>query len=215
MHFLIRKNKMKKNRFYSIYKKTLLLLLFTLPVLTVYADSLEVKKGMTLWYKIIHGTDSIKLEVRILEVSSQVSFDFIVRGNHGFYGRVMMSPEALQTGIKQFNFSMKGDVSLKDATSLWISQLVYNTLKNVGEMKMAIQKEEKNYKRTMYTNYLVKKDGKMITIPCMLVESDGNLKEQFFIADNKDFPIILSMNLGFPFELIQIDSPKETPEINK
>jgi hypothetical protein len=171
-----------------------------------YSQELAITKGMTLKYKIVHGTDSIKLQVMMKEVSNQVIFDFILRSMNSFYGRVIMTPNALKNGTKQYNYSIKGDITLTDATAVLMSQYVYSALKEAGEIKMAPDGKEKTYKIIKEQNYEVIKDGKKISVPAILVESDGAPKDMFLIADNKDFPIILRMNLGFMFDLEEVDS---------
>jgi hypothetical protein len=178
-------------------------------------DSLTITKGMTLKYNIVHNYDSMKLNVMIREVSNQVIFDFTLRSLNSFYGRVIMTPNALKNGTKQYNYTRQGDVTLTNATAIWMSQYVYTTLKDSGEIKMAPDGKEKVYKRVRYQDYEVIKDGKKISIPAFMVLSDGdNPKDMFLIADNKNFPIILQMNLGFKFDLSEIDS-EEIPANQK
>jgi hypothetical protein len=174
-------------------------------------DTLTITNGMILKYKIVQGPDSIRLNIMIKEVSDRVIFDFILRSKNSFYGRVIMTPNALMNGTRQYNYTVKGDVTLDDGTAVWMSQYVYSTLKDIGEIKYAPNGKEQVYKRIKYQNYDVIKDGKKISIPAFLVESDGNPKDMFLIADNKKFPIILRMNLGFVFDLVEIGYEKESP----
>ena len=178
---------------------------------TTKADSLNVTKGMTLTYRIVRDPDTMKLIVMIKEVSDKVVFDFIIRSKNSFYGRVTMTAEALEKGIRQYNYSVKGDVELTNATAVWVSQLYYTKFKDSVLLQMAPDGKEKIYHREKFMNYEVLKDGKKIKIPCFQVLSDGSPRDEFVIADNKSFPIIMHMNMGFDFDLIEIKSEEQPP----
>ena len=115
-----------------------------------------------------------------------------------------MTPDALKNGLRQYNYSVKGDVTLTDAVAVLMSQYVYRTLKDSAVLTMAPDRKEKTYRRKEFMDYPVVKDGKKFSVPAFLVESDDSTKDVFVIADNKSFPLILRMNLGFEFDLKEV-----------
>ncbi len=174
------------------------------------ADSLAIKSGMILNYKILKTSDTIRLKVMIKEVSQRVIFDFILLSINSFYGRVILTPQALQSGTRQYNYSVKGDVILTDGTAVWMSQDVFQTLRNKGQIRYTPNGKEKLYKLIKHQNYEVLFDTKKIPIPALLIESEEDPKDVFIIADNANFPIILSMNLGFQFDLSEVLTEEAT-----
>ncbi len=176
-----------------------------------YSQELKLQKGMTLKYDIVKGHDSMQLKVMIKEVAPEFVFDFLLRSKSSFYGRVTMTPDALKNGLRQYNYSVKGDVTLTDAVAVLMSQYAYSTLKDSAVLTMSPDRKEKTFRRKELLNYPMMQDKKNISIPAFLVESDDSTKDVFVIADNKSFPVILRMNLGFEFDLKEVISVEPSP----
>ncbi len=170
------------------------------------AQDFRVTPGMTLKYNVTDGEAKYQLWVMVHDVLPEVTFSWLILNDKCPQGHIKISADAWRTADKQNNLFDPGYQKLSEQTCIWVSQYVFASLKNNGDVKMTPDQNEKHYVRKDYQDFPVKINGTAATIHCMHVESDDATKDQFFIADAKQTPIILKMNFGFSMELFEINS---------
>jgi hypothetical protein len=190
----------------KITKGIMLMMLLSLLVMGLNAQDFKVTPGMTLKYNVKDGDNKYTMWVMVKDVFPEVTFDWLILNDKCIQGRIKISSDAWKTADKENNLFDPGYQKLSEQTCLWVSQYIYSSLKNNGDVKMTPDQNEKHYVRKEYQDYPVKIDGKQGTFHCMYVESDDPSKDKFWIADAKTTPIILKMNFGFSMELYEINS---------
>lgn len=146
----------------------------------------------------------------IVNMANGISFKFKMTGDVGIGGLISISKEATDTAHTQNNRFSNGDLQLTDATTVWISNAVFNDLKTKGETFISADIfGEKQYEVIVddYNDddefYTVRVDDKDKYIRCIKIASkDGD--EEIWINDDPKNPLILKMKLSFSIELKQI-----------
>ena len=195
-----------RNLFIKSSKALVVLLLLNLFISELHAQEFKVTRGMTLKYNVTDGETKYKMWVMVKDVFPEPIFDWLILNDKCVQGRIKISAEAWKTADKEYNLFDPGYQKLTEQTTLWVSQYIYSSLKNNGDVKMTPDQNEKHYVRKEYQDFPVKIDGQASTIHCMYLESDDATKDKFWIADSKNTPIILKMNFGFSMELYEINS---------
>ncbi len=170
------------------------------------AQEFKVTRGMTLKYNVTDGESKYKLWVMVKDVFPEPVFDWLILNDKCVQGRIKISSEAWKTADKQNNLFDPGYQKLNEQTCIWVSQYIYSSLKNNGDVKMTPDQNEKHYVRKDYQDFPVKIDGQAATIHCMYLESDDASKDKFWINDTKNTPVIIKMNFGFSMELYEINT---------
>jgi tetratricopeptide (TPR) repeat protein len=143
-----------------------------------------------------------------VDMNSGVSFKYKMTGDVGINGVVNISKDAIDTAHVQMNRFSNGNHDLTEETSVWVSNAVFNELKNKGEsfiqasifsaQVFQVVNEDDPY-------YLVKVDDGEKYIRCLhLVSRDRDDSQELWINDDPTNPIILKMKLDFAIELKQI-----------
>ena len=175
----------------------------------LFAQEFKITKGMCLRYNVSSEGENYKMYVILKEVFPQVKFDWIIMKSPCIRGSISMSTDAWKTADKQNNLFDPGDQKLSDQSCIWVSQYIFSSLKNNGEVKMTPDQIEKHYIRKAYKDLSVMVDGKPMNIHTLYTESDDSTKDKFWINDNKNSPVILKMDFGFKMELYEIRSVSE------
>ena len=194
------------NKISKISKSILLFMVLILLTQNLKAQDFKVTKGMCLRYNVTSEGETYKMYVIMKDVFPFVKFDWIIMKNPCIRGTISMSSEAWKTADKQNNLFDPGDQKLNDQSCLWLSQYIYSSLKNNGDVKMTSDQIEKNYSRKGYKDYPVILDGKAKTIKTLYTESDDSTKDKFWIIDNINTPVIAKMDFGYKMELVEIRS---------
>src|ERR1039458_785792 len=195
-----------KNKLSKMTKGIAMMMLLNVFSMGLMAQEFKVTPGMTLKYNVKDGDAKYKMWVMIKDVFPEPVFDWLILNDKCIQGRIKISSEAWKTADKEYNHRDPGYQKLSEQTCIWVSQYIYSSLKNNGDVKMTPDQNEKHYVKKEYQDYPVKIDGKQGTVHCMYLESDDATKDKFWIADAKTTPIILKMNFGFSMELYEINS---------
>jgi len=194
------------NSITKIGKSALLYIVMILLTQNMVAQEFKITKGMCLRYNVTSEGEKYKMYVMVKDVFPQIKFDWIIMKSPCIRGSIAMSSDAWKTADKQNNLFDPGDQKLNDQSCIWVSQYIYSSLKNNGEVKMTPDQVEKHYIRKVYKDYPITLDGKATTIKALYTESDDSTKDKFWINDNKNSPVILKMDFGYSMELYEICS---------
>jgi len=161
------------------------------------------KSGMKLIYHVIYFGDEYDFIVHVNLLSKDISFDWLMTAPINSSGTVTIREKALKSAVKLFNYYSDGDtLEFEDYTSVWVSDLVYDALnknKNIiidaGDGNEMLTYEN-NEKLSVIIN------GEASDLDCIYSSSD--LFGWFWILDNRKFPIIVKMEIGWTITLTEI-----------
>ncbi len=144
-----------------------------------------------------------------------LDFKWNITSGEGMQGAVKLSKAALDTAHEEMNLFSKGDVSLTDKTTVWISRSVFNDLLTKGEtyinadgqdrlFKVATQEMEDDYQVENYTPYITYngEEGKMIKL--LHIYTDDGSGYEMWINHDANNPMIIKMKLDFSIELKEV-----------
>jgi len=188
----------------KFFLRVVLLLLF-ISATNLFAQKINLKKNLLLNYEAITPNGVYDFKVKVEEVKKEIIFKFWMTNEQKTSGRIILMDEALKEAFGQYNNFNQKEVALKNLSSIWISQFVYQSLKNDGKVFISTSTDLTNLTELSVKkneNYEVKLDGKKVSIPAMYCETKEEKK--YFIYDNSFNPLILHMKLDFELRLKEI-----------
>ena len=147
-----------------------------------------------------------RLYITIKEVSPDVSFDWILLGYNTSSGSITIKKDASDCSVTFCDKFSCDDTTLLTTTCIRMSNSVFAGLKKKGESKMIPDKSENTFRKKDSKNYDFSLDGKNIKIITLYAESAEDARNKIWIYDNKDFPLVLAMNMGVSLELYEANS---------
>lgn len=131
-----------------------------------------------------------------------ITFDYNMTDADKTTGSVSISPDAVSTAIKQNNYFVGGKMQLREATAIWLSNKVYNNLKNgaanidIGSGSEVLTLKEK-------VKMSVKMGGKNKEVKVLYAETQTGHK--FWILDDKNNPVVLKFDTGWTLDIKEIN----------
>lgn len=175
----------------------------------VMADVRPTQQRTYIYEVVFQGnTYDFRVTNPIVDMGKGVSFKFKMTGDVGITGLIKISKDAIDTAHVQMNRFGNGNKELTEETSVWLSNAVFNELKQNGESFIqasifsAQVFEVVNEDDPFYT---VKVDDEDKYIKCIRIASkSGDDSQEIWINDDPKNPLILKMKLDFSIELKQI-----------
>ncbi len=147
--------------------------------------------------------------VTVKSLSDGITFDYEMTNAAKTKGTIIMTKEALENAVNQYNHFQGGEKKLTDATTVWVSKKVFNDLVEKGEAVIS-----PDGGKTMvtiggatplhdFTMHNAKSDEKMDDISHIYAESeDGKIKYRIHMSEYH--PLILKMDLGWTITLKEL-----------
>jgi hypothetical protein len=167
--------------------------------------------GDKLVYEVNAGGQVYDFIITIQQPKSDVyrySFDWEMTAPVNKSGHVNISKTAAIDGKKYMNYFMGGDLTLTDASTVWM------TGENFGEMpdKKTSMQLDNNEPETFYrkdeaeTEQTIKYKGREIKLDIFKVDNDkeGSDHRQLWVQGISSFPLIVRMDLGWTIRLKEI-----------
>ncbi|MEP6674623.1 MAG: hypothetical protein ABJA78_05695 [Ferruginibacter sp.] len=159
---------------------------------------IKVKVGDKFIYDVAVGADTYNFTVVVKSTSPGFEFAWQMTNENQSYGKLSISPAALASANKMYNYFSGGDVALKDMTSVLISRDAFKkistrktTVLSDGDKKYSFKNDGKDQFTYTRNGQSEQADGYYI--------SDGNYI--MTILNDPEFPLIVSMDLGFSIKL--------------
>lgn len=199
----------------SNLKKILIALILFLSTQNIFSQDFKITRGTILKYKYVREKAFYRLYITIKEISPDVSFDWVLLGYNCSSGSVTIKKDASDCANGFCNYFKSEDTTLLTTTSIRMSNPVYSSLKKKGEAKMIPEKSENTFKLLNGKNYDFTLDGKNIKVNTLFAQSVEDAGNKIWVYDNKDFPLVLAMNMGMSLELYEASSCPDCSFDNK
>jgi hypothetical protein len=170
----------------------------------------DIKQGDKLVYAVNAGGRQYEFIVTVNKHDSKngIDFNYEMTNATNTSGRVMISPAAMAGATKYVNYFRGGELSLTDASSVWLSG------KNFGDMpqrQTSIQLDN-GAPETFYRpkdedvsmTVKIKGENKIVTGFRINNQQDGAGGKTLWINDLSSNPLILKMDLGWTVTLKEI-----------
>lgn len=168
-------------------------------------DAVTIKVGTQLVYDVVTPNASYQFIITIKKLTDGVTFDWQMTAPMNKKGTIEMTKEATETATELYNYFTGGTVQLTDKTSVWVSQEVWNDMHDEDEMAMISidGQEDAGFFRENGEDYKVKYNGSNTTLKTSQLSSLTDTRT-ITVWENQNFPIILSMDLGWTITLKEI-----------
>jgi hypothetical protein len=179
----------------------------------VMADVTPTMQRTYIYQVIFQGkTYDFRVTNPKVNMDEGISFKYKMTGDVGINGTVNISKDAINTAHGQMNHFGKNNYDLTDRTTVWISNEVFNEIKNKGEsiingdvfmgqgeVVFTDVTDQKNIDELYYKVTVDDQDKYIKAIK--ILGKDG---EEMWINDDPKNPLILKMKTDFTIELLQI-----------
>jgi hypothetical protein len=179
----------------------------------VMADVAPTMQRTYIYQVIFQGkTYDFRVTNPKVNMDEGISFKYKMTGDVGINGTVNISKDAINTAHGQMNHFGKNNYDLTDRTTVWISNEVFNEIKNKGEsiingdvfmgqgeVVFTDVTDQKNIDELYYKVTVDDQDKYIKAIK--ILGKDG---EEMWINDDPKNPLILKMKTDFTIELLQI-----------
>ncbi|MCB9232315.1 MAG: hypothetical protein H6581_11670 [Bacteroidia bacterium] len=170
-------------------------LLLTLGHSLVLAGGLKLKEGSRLIYWVDYYGSKYDFEVTIRSIGEEgIKFDYHMTVS-GTKGSVEITASALQNALGQVNNFSGGELILSTKTTVWVSRTVYSGLKKAKSVNIDLGEGTEALVFKKNADLDVKVDDKVKNLKVIEAETDEGHK--YTILDDKKFPLILKMDLGW------------------
>jgi len=200
---------------YPVLKFIILFSIFISINQFTYSQDFKITRGTILKYKYVREKAFYRLYITIKEISPDVSFDWVLLGYNCSSGSVTIKKDASDCANGFCDYFKSEDTTLLTTTSLRMSNAVFAGLKKKGEAKLIPDKNENTFQKKVGKSYDLLLDGKNIKINNIFAESVEDARNKIWVYDNKDFPLILAMNMGVSLELYEASSCPECSSESK
>lgn len=158
-----------------------------------------LKPGTTLIYEVNYYGNTYDFTVTLQELGKSVKFYYEMLNQ---WGNITITEEAMKSAIRQKNSFSGGDVELENSTSVFLSREVFRLIKagalisinpglgltyvdgsNIVKKTIVVDGEETEYK---------------------LVHFVSDDFSEYYVLDDDNYPLIISMVLDFSIELKEI-----------
>ena len=184
-----------------------------------FAQKFSVKSGSVLIYKITSGNSSYTFTITVKKTEPNLEFSYEMSAPANKKGSISISKEAMDTATKLINFFGNEDRKLVDATSIWVSNKIYENACEPGMWPPLSIRFDNAETRSVFGAKIpqfqeYKINGKIIKIRVTeIVESHWDEKLQEPVDDkrltilfNYRNPLILAMSIGFNVVLMEANN---------
>ncbi|HAV92316.1 TPA: hypothetical protein DCW38_03960 [candidate division WOR-3 bacterium] len=162
------------------------------------------QEGMKLVYHVEYFGDEYDFIVDVNKLSKDIAFDWSMTSPVNSSGTAVLREKALSSATKLFNYFSDGDTLDFDEeyTSVWVSRAVYDALKKNDMVTIDAGDGDETLTFEDIEKMTVLIDGEDADLDCIYSSSD--LFGWFWILDNRKFPIIVKMDIGWTITLTEI-----------
>ncbi len=161
--------------------------------------------GTELVYDVDAQGNQYEFHVVLEQATEGLSFSWRMTEPVGTQGWVDIRPEALKIARAQVNHFAGGEVSLEEATTVWLSRVVYDDLKEKQRAKVIHKGEEVELVVEESAPFPTTIMGEELApVPVHAATEDG--AHAYWILDDPDSPLILKMDHGWTISLRYITS---------
>src|SRR5665213_1371454 len=196
-------------------KFILLISCFTLIIQSSQAQDFKITKGTILKYKYVRGKSFYRLYIIIKDISPDINLDWILLGYNSSSGSITIKKNAADCALQFDDDFESDDTTFVSTTCIRMSNSVYTGLKKSGAAKLIPDKSENTFQKKNGKNYDISLNGKNIKVSTIYAESINDWKDKIWIYDNKDFPLVLAMNMGVSLELYEVNTCPDCSSDNK
>jgi len=166
------------------------------------------KEGTILVYEVVANGEEYLFIGRITKQDKDgISFKFLMSEKYT-QGNVIMSKKAIKSATELLNYFQSKDYELTDKTSGWLSFDVFKKLKNgekvdinTGEEEsFSLDVERNTFKYPVLIDNRYGNTGSLTAFRIFNTEND----HEMIINDNKEYPVIITMYLGWSIRLVAI-----------
>lgn len=176
----------------------------------------ERNKGTSLQYEISTDENTYEFSANITEnyEGGKLDFDFMLSSQEDLNGHITISKAALDTAhaqLNQFGANML-NLQLTDATSVWVSDAVFNDIKTKGEVNINADGQWRTFTiaetnpddfTTTDLVYTLMENDEEKRVPCIHLVATDDSGYEFYIKDDANDPLILRMYIGFSVLLVE------------
>lgn len=185
--------------------KKIVTLLMLLLAFAANAQTLKLKAGSVLTYKVTNAGQSYVFTVTLKSWEPDRSFDYDMGEPANLKGNVTLTAGALANATGQVNMFSGGPLSLTDRTTVWLSKTVFNSLKTEFQARVSV---DGGTPITLLNNYEdkynVPVDGKDTGLNIIYAEEQSGKPYHYWILNDAENPLIVKMELGWTIELTEI-----------
>jgi hypothetical protein len=181
-----------------------------------FAQSFTVKKGSKLIYQIETKSEKYLFKIKVIETEPTLKFSYVMTSKDEKKGSVSISPEAMESSNNLVNYFANGERVLNDATVIWISKAVWESICVAGNDDPISIKFDNAQNPTVFEMVVpqrqeLKINGKVVN--CKVseiveaywdeVQQDRVEDKRLTVLENWNNPLIISMDIGFWVKLIE------------
>lgn len=173
--------------------KKLFTILFVTIAMAVGAQTLKLKEGSELMYKVTNGTDSYFLTVTIKATEPDRSVTYTLSGGKFDIGSVTITKAALDNAVT-INTDLTGGVlSLSNETTLWFSRAVYNGLKRDFQARFGSKGQAFTLLNNYEDEYKVVVDGKSTALNIIYAEEQSGKPYKYWVLNDENNPLLIKL----------------------
>lgn len=179
--------------------------------------SFQISRGTTLNYEVSTTDANYNFTADITENydGGKLDFDFTMTSQEDLKGHITILKSALDTAhtlLNQFSANMQHE-QLRNATSVWVSNEVYDDIKTKGTVQLnadgewrnfAIASADPNNLSSSDFVFTLQENGEEKRVPCIHIISTDDAGYELYIKDDAQNPLILQMNIGFSVLLVDV-----------
>jgi hypothetical protein len=161
-----------------------------------------LKKDTKIRYYLTNYGDDYEFVVDVQVFKPHLEFNWWMTRPANRNGTVIITENAIETATEEQNYFSGGKDYMSDRTTVWVSRIVYDSLKQ-GK-GIVIQPSGENERLYFVANYKYETvlDGKKQVFSSLYAES--NRGHKYWILDSRENPLILKMVLEFNIEIGEI-----------
>lgn len=168
-----------------------------------------MRPGTVLTYDVNMGGKQYQFIATLKKIESEIAFDWKMTEPVNKSGTVNMSAFAVKNADALFNYFTGGVTNLEKATSVFISQKIFDEIAANTETMLKVNGTEDTATRMGNTiselNFNL--NGNLVAVPGWELEGGSDIRYKISIIESRRFPLIAHMNLGWTINLSEIKEP--------
>lgn len=185
--------------------KKLFTLIMLLATLAAGAQTLKLKAGSVLTYKVTNMGKTYNFVVTLKTWDPDRTFDYEMSEPANTKGNVTITAVALASATAQTNMFSGGPMTLKDGTTVWLSKAVFNSLKTDFQARITADGSAPVTLLNNYEDqYQATVDGKATGINIIYAEEQSGKPYKYWVVNDAENPLIVKMDLGWTIELTDV-----------
>ncbi|MGG9970671.1 hypothetical protein ACQ33O_02660 [Ferruginibacter sp. SUN002] len=165
-------------------------------------SSLDLTINDKLIYLVNVGGDEYDFTLKIKSLAPAFTFAWQMTNEDFNYGRIEVTPTAMDTSKKMHNYFINGSKTLTDATSVTLSKAAYKEIVQNKKVSLWDGDKEFVFENSDETIFAIEINGDYKTVEAFYL-SDEN-RNDIVVLKNPNYPLILRMNIGWSINLSTI-----------